>query len=108
MTRKEWGIILLIVLLSNSITLFTVSKFLIPKAKTVDIVSLLENQRRLDIQAVLNGKMTKEAFIAKQKAISKKLHTSIDQQEGLILIKECVIGGSHEDITPIIKDAISK
>ncbi len=108
MTKKEWGIIVLIVLLSNSITLFTVSKFLIPKTKTVDIVSLLEDQRRLDIQAVIEGKMTKEAFITKQKAISEKLHNSINQQDGLVLVKECVMGSSHEDITPIIKDALTK
>lgn len=108
MSSKEWGGVVILLLLSNAITLFVTSKFLIPKVKTVDIVSILENDRRDDIKKVLEGSMSQDEFVAKHKLISNKFNEIISSQSGTVFVKQCVAGGNNEDITDLIRNAIAK
>ncbi|MFA6396546.1 MAG: hypothetical protein WCW84_11325 [Sulfurimonas sp.] len=106
--KKEWATIVILILLSNAATLFVTSKYLIPKIKVVDIVKLLDEGRRSDLQGVLDGKMTQDDFIAKQKIINSKVENAINSQTGTVLIKQCVMGTKNEDITSLVKTAAEK
>jgi hypothetical protein len=108
MGKKEWGAIVILVLLSNAATLFVTSKYLIQKPKVVDVVKILEEGRRDDIKQVLDGKMTQDEFVARHKAISEKVEATINSQGGTVLMKQCVMGSVHEDITPFVKAAIGQ
>lgn len=107
-TKKEWGAIFLLILLSNAVTLFVTSKVLVQKPKTVDLVGILEDERRADLQKVLDGKMTQDEFVSKHKGIANKVETFINDQGGTILVKQCVLGSAHEDITPLVKATIAE
>lgn len=108
MNKKEWGAVVMLVLLSNAATMFLTKKYIAPQIKTVDLVSVLEDERKNDIKSVLDGNMTKEAFVEKHNAIAEKVNTIISEQDGVVLVKQCVVGDGHEDITPVVKASISK
>lgn len=108
MNKKEWAAIVLLVLFSNALTIFATSKYLIPKPKIVDLVSVLEDGRRADIQKVLEGKMTQDEFAQKHEAIGKKVDAAINAQGVPVFVKQCVMGTAYEDITPLIKAAAEK
>jgi p-aminobenzoyl-glutamate transporter AbgT len=108
MKKMEWAFVALLVLLSNSITLFVVQKYMTPKFKVVDLIKVLETDKKGDLQNVLSGKMTQDEYIAKHKDDGKKIADVATAQNGIVLIKQCVLGSNYDDITPIIESNLSK
>lgn len=108
MSKKEWGMVIILILMSNAATLTVVHKYLTPKTQVVDVVKLLETGRKDDLQNVLAGKMTQDEFIAKYKEVSLKIATTVNAQKNPVFVKQCVLGNGFEDITPTIEASIQK
>lgn len=108
MTTKDWIIIVSIILLSSAAQLLIVKKFLIPEVKTVDLVSLLEEERAANIKAVLDGKMTQEQFAENVKNTGTKIDKFISAEKGLVLVKQCVVGNNTQEITTSLKASLAK
>lgn len=108
MGKKEWFVVGLLILLSNSVSLFVVKKYLIKEPKIVDIVKLLEEDKQADIRNVLAGKMTQEEFIAKQTALMKKIEDVVNAENEVIFVRQCILGTKYEDITERIKNNLNQ
>lgn len=108
MKKMEWASIALLILLSNSVTLLVVQKYMVPKFKVVDLIKVLETDKKGDLQNVLAGKMTQDEYIAKHKDDGKKITDVATAQKGIVLIKQCVLGNNYDDITPIIEANLTK
>lgn len=108
MRRNDWMAVVVIILLTNAGTLFLTKKFLVPEIKVCDLVQIVEKERRDDIEKVLNQQMTQEQFVNKHSNIGIKIDAAVAEENGIVLVKQSVMGDKYEDITKKIQSAISK
>lgn len=108
MRRNDWMAVVVIIFLTNAGTLFLTKKFLVPEIKVCDLVQIVEKERRNDIEKVLNQQMTQEEFVNKHSKIGIKIDAAVAEENGIVLVKQSVMGDKYEDITKKIQSAISK
>lgn len=98
MKLRDWLIVLSLLFFSNSLTFFLTSKYLVPKIKTIDLLSLKLMDAR-DIYNQLSQNTPPEEVEKKLEQRRRKLEELLKQEEGIILIKQCVVKGEYEDLT---------
>jgi len=110
MKIRDWLLIVALLILSNATTLFVVKTYMTPEIKAIDMVKLVDTQRKTDITKVLDGQMTKEDFLKKSELIGATIDAFANEQagSGIVVVKQCLVGGHFTDITAGAKDALSK
>ncbi|MFN3263482.1 MAG: hypothetical protein ACK42C_01115 [Aquificaceae bacterium] len=93
----EWLAVVSLIFFSNVFTAFLVKEYFF-KVKTVDLLALgLYDMQNLS-QRLASGEDPQKVQ-EEIKLKSKLLEQYLKSQRGLILIKQCVLSGSQEDIT---------
>lgn len=98
MKWRDWVIVLSLLFFSNSLTFFLTSKFLVPKIKTIDLLAL----KLVDAKEIYNQLSQNVAPEQVEKMIEQrhdKLLALLRQEDGIVLIKQCVVKGEYEDLT---------
>lgn len=105
MKWRDWLIVLSLLFFSNSLTFFLTSKYLVPKIKAIDLLALKLVDAK-DIYTQLSQNVPAEEI---QKLIEQrhnKLMELLKQEDGLILIRQCIVKGEYEDITEKYRRAL--
>lgn len=101
MKLTEWIVVVLIILVINVITLFIVKHFFIPDIKTVSLTRLIEDSNNPLLGKFKKGEIGEEQFLTETEARMKDAKRLLQNEKGIILVKESVVEGG-KDITDII------
>lgn len=95
--------ILSLFLLSFAINAYITKNYLI-KVKVVDLTKILEDKEIA--RKIYSGEISPEEALRKQVQKMEDLRRILENESGIVLIKQCVLAGDYEDITDEVKRKI--
>jgi len=110
MNYKEWTAVILLIALSNAVTLWATKEYLVPGSpKAVDLVSLFDTPKIGAAKKMLDGGMSEDEFRAEVERRTKLFESIMEDMDGVVLLRQCIVGGNgYDDITDQVEAAISE
>ena len=95
--------ILSLFILSFALNIYVTKTYLL-KIKVVDLTKVLENEDLA--KKVYSGQLTPEEALREQIRKMEKIRKILNNESGLVLLRQCVLAGNYEDITDEVKRKI--
>jgi len=86
--------------LSIAINLFVTKEFLTSEIKVVDVKKLMDEKEI--VKKIYSGEISPQEAVEMQMEKAEKIRQILQNEKGLVLIKQCVLGGQYEDITELV------
>lgn len=92
-------------LLSFALNVYITKNYLI-KIKVVDLTKILEDKEIAE--KIYSGEISPEEALRRQIKKIEDLRKVLENESGIVLIKQCVLAGDYEDITDEVKRKIMR
>lgn len=114
MKKLEMFTIAVLIILSNTVTIFITKQYLIPDVKTVSLMEIINDEDDANLKAFTDGKISEEEYTKKIENKMARLQESLDfysNGKTILLIEEAVIktkNNNYTSITEQIKNYVKK
>lgn len=101
MKLYDYVIILALIAVSFAGNLWISEHYLKSEIKVVDVVKLLGSTELME--KVYKGEVSPEEAMSMQVGKAEQLKILLRNEKGIVLLKQCVLGGEYEDVTERVR-----
>jgi len=102
----DWLVVIVLIALSNTLTLYISKNHLAPEIKKVSLIEVLDTHSNY-LKNLKSDDFDEKLFVKSLEERLKEVESLVKKESGIVLLKESVVSGG-EDITPKLMEIFGK